>query len=653
MSDQMKTITRVGQNTVLRRVQVHVDSSNGRTTFALPNVVSLSWNDPFPIKEHAWEEMDDAYDRTRLRQPVTLAQIFGTTFPWLFSIIKFIQLATSYTVTSGSSLVGCATLDLNMLYRGANRHYVPSHCEVLKNESTAIDILGFRENISDLNITYHECKISITSTLSGHSEDLACIEGHHYEQPPELSLVSEWDIVCEKESLGDLLQTLYMFGMGIGSVLFTFLSDKYGRKFSNILAGLCFLAAGTAMSFVPTYAAFAVMKVIQGATQMGVGLTSTTICLEIVPTRHRSKIGILNTQFWSISVVIYAFAAYLMRDLNWRYHQLVVGLTSAHYLISPWVMDESSRWLAARRKYSTIERNLEKASRMNNKDEHDIITLFREKVKAPKVPDQISLLSSDTHWDQHKPTPDVANTEGKDERPLMQIFKDRQILTLTAILCFIWMTDSLTYYGLSLNATQFHSDKFIGFGLNAVTEVFGSVAFWLTVDRFGRKKTCLACHLIAAVSLIASVIFNHFVAAVPTLSAAVSTFSLIGKFGATTSFNVLWLYTPEIFPTTMRNVGFGLGSLAARVGGILAPFSRILYRHYPWAPGTVFGTCCIVVAILVRFLPETNNIELPQTVTEMKQLLNQQRETQKKKQKKSSITENGADTFLCSDNETN
>lgn len=59
-----------------------------------------------------------------------------------------------------------------------------------------------------------------------------------------------------------------MFGMAIGSVLFTFLSDKYGRKFSNILAGLCFLATGIAMSFVPTYAAFAVMKVIQGATQM-------------------------------------------------------------------------------------------------------------------------------------------------------------------------------------------------------------------------------------------------------------------------------------------------------------------------------------------------------------------------------------------------
>ncbi|XP_046556423.1 solute carrier family 22 member 8-like [Haliotis rubra] len=405
--------------------------------------------------------------------------------------------------------------------------HVPSHCNVLKNETSVVESLGFQADISDLNITYHECGISITSTISGHSEELTCIEGRQYEQPRELSLVSEWDIVCETESLGDLLQTLLMFGMGIGSVLFTSLSDTYGRRLSLTLSGLCFFATSTAMSFVPTYAAFAVMKVIQGATVTGVALTSTTIGLEIIPTRHRSKFGIISTLIWSLSVVIYAVAAYLMRDLNWRYHQLVAGLTSGFYILVP------------------------------------------------------------------------------------------------------WMTDNLTYHGLSLNATQFHSDKYIAFGLSAVTEVFAAVAFWLTVD-----------------------------------SVAVSTLSLIGKFGATTSYTVLFLYTPELFPTTIRNVGFGLGSLAGRVGGLFAPFSRMLvrllltvilyyytYRKYPWAPGTVYGSCCIVVAILVRFLPETNTHELPQTVPEMKQWLNQQRESQEKKQKKSTIAENDADRYICNDNE--
>lgn len=68
----------------------------------------------------------------------------------------------------------------------------------------------------------------------------------------------------------------------------------------------------------------------------GVSLTSTTLYLEIVPTRHRSKMSVFATIVWSASIVIYAVAAYLMKDLSWRYHQLVVGLTSTYYIVVPW-----------------------------------------------------------------------------------------------------------------------------------------------------------------------------------------------------------------------------------------------------------------------------------------------------------------------------
>ncbi len=102
------------------------------------------------------------------------------------------------------------------------------------------------------------------------------------------------------------------------------------------------------------------------------------------------------------------------------------------------VMDESLRWLRAKKKYSSIEHNLKKACHMNKKDENYIITLFREKVKEPILHDQSPLLSSDTRKDNTEHVSDAPKTERKEERPLLQIFKDRQILTLSAILCFIW-----------------------------------------------------------------------------------------------------------------------------------------------------------------------------------------------------------------------
>jgi len=37
-------------------------------------------------------------------------------------------------------------------------------------------------------------------------------------------------------------------------------------------------------------------------------------------------------------------------------------------------------------------------------------------------------------------------------------------------------------------------------------------------------------------------------------------------------FNVIYVYTCEIFPTSLRTVAVGVTSLAARIGSIIAPF---------------------------------------------------------------------------------
>ncbi|XP_046556425.1 solute carrier family 22 member 6-like [Haliotis rubra] len=147
--------------------------------------------------------------------------------------------------------------------------HVPSQCKEL-NDTSVVKDLVCHADLSDFNITYHECGISITSNKadSGDRIELSCIEGYRYEKPRELSLVSEWDVVCEKEGLSDLLQTLYMFGTGIGAILFTVVADRFGRKFSNVVAGVSFLVVGTGMAFIPTFVPFAVLRVLQGATQM-------------------------------------------------------------------------------------------------------------------------------------------------------------------------------------------------------------------------------------------------------------------------------------------------------------------------------------------------------------------------------------------------
>ncbi|KAJ8304898.1 hypothetical protein KUTeg_018481 [Tegillarca granosa] len=95
--------------------------------------------------------------------------------------------------------------------------------------------------------------------------------------------------------------------------------------------------------------------------------------------------------------------------------------------------------------------------------------------------------------------------------------------------------------------------------------------------------------------------------------------SLIGRGAITASFNGIFLYTPELFPTNIRNAGIGIASGFGRFAGMLAPFSVYLVDLAQWAPGVLFGVMCFIIAILLRFVPETKGKELAQTVEELKQ----------------------------------
>ena len=48
---------------------------------------------------------------------------------------------------------------------------------------------------------------------------------------------------------------------------------------------------------------------------------------------------------------------------------------------------------------------------------------------------------------------------------------------------------------------------------------------------------------------------------------------MVGKFGASAVFAIVFVYTAEMFPTVIRNQAVGTCSLVARIGGI---FSMLL-----------------------------------------------------------------------------
>ena len=64
----------------------------------------------------------------------------------------------------------------------------------------------------------------------------------------------------------------------------------------------------------------------------------------------------------------------------------------------------------------------------------------------------------------------------------------------------------------------------------------------------------------------------------------------------TSAFATIYLYTSELFPTSVRNLCLGLSSMVGRVGSIMAPYIKNLGADsgQDWIPLFIFGVAGII-----------------------------------------------------------
>ena len=402
-----------------------------------------------------------------------------------------------------------------------------------------------------------------------------------------------FDLYCSNEFFVPLYSTLFFFGGLIGSVLFASIPDKYGRKnifqilqvISLILQINILFAAG------PWHLLF--LYFFSGIATYTFGMSSIIIA-EYLP-RNISNIvmSIANGSFPLCGILIGIFF-FIFNNMK-----LLFIITSIIQLITTYLtlkyFKESPIWLFSLKLKERFIQTMKEISKINNREDKFLEWLKDNRNNLDK------LLSKNNNGKSNE------NEEEIKTYTLKEIFgfNSQKNNLIKSFIC--WFMIGCVFYGIILNLAFFKGNFYIICFCSFFGEITGELSSGFLSGIFGRVKIiCINC-FISGIGMIIftlsdSIIINYLCIYLATM-------------GIASCFNVLFIYTPELYPTPIRGTICGYTYLLSRFGAMVV--SPITTNFGLFTTNILFSIFAISSGIIISKMPETLGKELLNEIPEL------------------------------------
>lgn len=367
-------------------------------------------------------------------------------------------------------------------------------------------------------------------------------------------------------------------GQLFGAFLFPWLAERQGRvraiAWSSGIIGVTSILCG----FAPTFAVFVALRVAQGLGLGGELPVAATYINEISRAHGRGRFVLLYEIVFPIGLLASnALGAWVVPRFGWEAMYFIGGLPLVLFFLLRRLVPESPRWLAERERLG---------------DADAAMTTFERSAKGPLAP-----VTEAAEFDA------LANRHPK--RRMKDLFGPAYLKRTLAV-AMLWITCGFIQYGLStwlptIYRTVYHAPLQLALNLAvaaSVLGVVGSLVCALLVDKVGRKPIINVSFVLCALSLaLAGVCHAMSVYVVATFSALALGFLASG-------FITAYVYTPELYPTSIRALGCGVGGAWLKVAAIFAPaiVSKTMVGGNLDIAFYILATVPFVAAIVVHFL---------------------------------------------------
>ena len=364
-------------------------------------------------------------------------------------------------------------------------------------------------------------------------------------------------------------------GMFVGAGVSGVLADRYGRK-PLLIASLLLFSIATGLSgFAPNLPTLLVLRFLAG---FGLGSelpVASTLVAELAPARQRGLLVVILESFWGWGAILAAVVGFvLIPEFGWQWG-FFAGAVPA-FLVFVWrrSLPESPRYLLR------VGRVSEAAAVLRQMELH--------------------------------PTGEELHAAARTSRPRQSAGERLAHLWMpglarrTLMLWILWFGMVYAFYGITswlptLLVQQGYqlARSFEIVLITTLAQVPGYFsAAWL-VERLGRKWT-LTVYL-ALYGASALFLGRYGFVAGAALNEVIFWASLV-QFFSLGAWGVIYAYTPELYPTTIRGTGAGWAAAIGRLGGIIGPFivPWLLDPAGPWRldAGAILAMFAVVLGIV-------------------------------------------------------
>ncbi|XP_076336280.1 organic cation transporter protein-like isoform X2 [Tachypleus tridentatus] len=422
------------------------------------------------------------------------------------------------------------------------------------------------------NATYSHCfmyKKFNNSSVEKDDSVLKCSSWEYDRSLYKSTIIEEWDLVCSNEWLVSLSTSVYMSGFLSTVFISGQLADRIGRRPVILINIAIFLVSALACTFSTSFAMFTAFRYFVAFGASGAITTGFVLC-------------------WTTGYILLPGIAWFVRD--WFTLQLTLTVPWIILSIHWWLLPESPRWLLTHGKIEQAEKEIATAMRLNHKNVTNIKEIVQNLKRKEVKREENKKISHPTFLDLLK----TVNMRRKS----VNIF-------------FTWLIVSFAFYGLSLRTNDLGGNPYLNFFIAGVIEYPAAITAMFSIKHLGRRKPLMVLMVSGGLACVLTILvpaYLHWLLIVLTM---------FGKFCVSASFSIIYVYSAELFPTVVRNVGVGSSSMFARVGSMVAPFVKELGEATNRrVPQIIFGSLSVISGLLVLLLPETNRMHILDTLEE-------------------------------------